>query len=111
MNTKCFTADCADDTDGDGNQESRNVFQYFSMSAFCFSFQGVIPFQSRKAGEVSVRGLQDQTAFNRQRRQVGVGGQIARRAKVPDQTRQQREMSSSLRAKAPAERRKLPGTF
>ena len=65
----------------------------FLLSPFLILImQRIVPFQPGEAREVCVRGLQDQSPFNRQRRQMRIGRQIARCADFFDQIRQQHEM-------------------
>lgn len=57
------------------------------------SRQRIFPLQAGEPGKVRIRGLQNQSALNRQCRQMGVDGQVARRAGLFDQIRQEREMA------------------
>lgn len=60
------------------------------------SGQGIVPFQSGKTRKISVRGLQDQSPFNRQGSQMGVSGQVARRAGLFQQGRTRFENGFAL---------------
>ena len=71
-----------------GSARLKSDLPFFGLS----TLDWIMPFQSRKAGEVGICGLQDQTPFDGQGGQMGIRGEVAGGSRALQQNRPGLEM-------------------